>query len=212
MNIKSTILEEICKLLNETPDSLKLPNGEYLHCSHRDAYPFFMVDNDYNNIMLGDASSYHFQLVELLQNIDADAKTSYYGRIWIDRKVISLWNYPSKDLLYKILSGLEVAFELEHKLNIEIFNDEKYLIEVYTEDGESTVIPISEYTGRTFKNPERVMHLLPATEKQKLKDRGELKAYNTIYHNKRMEAGTKSKSAAEYKFIRDRGIGETELI
>lgn len=212
MNIKSIILQEYKKLLTETPDKVLLASGKSLRTNNHDAYPFFADSNDYTNVLIGDSGTLHLEMEKTIGELNPDFSPVYHGRIWTDNKIISFWEYPSVSVLHKILEGLEIAFEAEHKFKINILNDDNFLIEIFTEDEEGDeyydFIPIKEYTGKFSKSPERVFHLLGASDKQRLKDMGLWKAYNTLYHNKRIAQGTKSKTAAEYKFIRDFGIAE----
>lgn len=129
-------------------------------------------------------------------------KLKHSGRLWTDDKIISFWEYPeNKIVLFRILR------EIENKTKLNILNN-NYLIEVYNKNiYETILIPIEQYDGKYFINIPNKPHEIPDF---KWKEMGGKKTtpYNTIYHNKKKEKGTKSKTPAEYNFITQKNVAE----
>lgn len=215
MNIKSIILEEY-NCITESPDNVLLPSGERIRCEQNDAYPFIVDAENPENVFVGNAAHYHGSFEGDIRRMGISI--GYKGRIWLDNKIITFWDYPNDfNELKTILEALENALLYEQSVEVDILNDPEFTIEVYEEDKDeygvrimkSKLIPLKQFRGEKYVAPQGD-HLLSQAEKQRRREAGLSKAYNTLYHNKRMSAGTKSDSAAEYKFIRDRGIAENE--
>lgn len=215
MNIKSIILEEYNKII-ETPDNVILPSGQKIRCEQNDSYPFIVDEDNIGNVFVGNPGEYHYSFEGDINKMGINS--GYKGRIWLDSKIITFWNYPN-DLneLKIILKALEESLLREQNVNVNILNNPKYKIEVFDndkdEDGEvieiSKLIPINQFKGEKYEPPQ-IDHLRSQEEKQRRREAGLSKAHNTLYHNKRKAYGTKSDSAAEYNFIKDRGIAENE--
>ena len=128
-------------------------------------------------------------------------KTKYDGRLWLNHKVISFWNYPeNKTILFKILS------DLEKKLNVDIINN-NYRIETFIDNKYGDIIPIELYGEEHHLTLDRKPHELSPLKWQEIGGKKSI-PYNTIYHNSKKEKGTLSKSAAEYNFKTQKGIAE----
>lgn len=213
MNLINLINETIINFLNENPDNIVLPSGERIDCMDSDAYPFIVDDKNINNVFVGNAGQFHGSFEPDIRKMGY--RIGYKGRIWLNYKIITFWHYPQEHELNKILIGLEDALRDEQDVNVNILNDIEYKIEVYDkyidDDGnwrkKSKLVPLKHFKGEDYEAPQ-IDHLLNQAEKERLRKVGERKAYNTIYHNKRMAAGTKSDSAAEYRFAKEKGIAE----
>lgn len=215
MKLYEIILQELNNL-NESPDNVLLPSGQRINCEQFDAIPFVVNAEDHSNVFIGERGSYHFDFISSIE--DMGIVLGYKGRVWLDSKVITFWDYPrDRAELLEILEGLEATIQAEENIKVNIARNPEYRIEVYNDvvddDGmtvkKGVLIPLKDFDGEDYKAPD-ADHLLKQADKQRLKDLGLLKAYNTLYHNKRMEKGTKSKSAAEYKFAKERGIAENQ--
>lgn len=215
MIIKSIILEEYNAIV-ESPDNVLLPSGQKIRCEQNDAYPFIVDAENPENVFVGNAAHYHSSFESDIRNMGISI--GYKGRIWLNNKIITFWDYPYDfNELKTILEGLENALLYEQNVEVDILNDPEFTVEVYEENKDeygdrvmkSKLIPLKQFRGEKYVAPQGD-HLLKQDEKERLRKAGLRKAYNTLYHNKRMAAGTKSDSAAEYKFIRDRGIAENE--
>ena len=91
------------------------------------------------------------------------ALTEYNGRLWIKRKVMAFWQYPTKEKLNSIIIDLNQKF---HKLKV----DDSWRILV-TINSEEELISISEYTGSGKLSPEDrekyKQHMMSPLEKEK---------------------------------------------
>jgi len=144
------------KSIFETPEEISLPNLSYNRYGEpidynekespwmedRDAYPFFMMGGD---IIIGRRGNIHSMPA-------ADSRNSGYypGRFWLDRKVISFWEYPDRDTFISIIR------KLEDSIGINILDDKSWRVEVPPEpfsknpwrmdrDFKSYLIPCKEY-------------------------------------------------------------------
>ena len=215
-NVAEQIIYDEIRKLEESPDNILLPTGERFHCLDGDAYPFIVNRNDVGDVYVHKPRSYHGEFEYDLSKKE-NFGIGYKGRIWLDSKLISFWEYPKdKEELFKVLRGVEDGLENQLDKPINIVNDPDYRIEVYEDsiDDDSDVkikkpklIPLKDFAGEMYQPPQ-IDHLLGQTEKQRLKMTGERLPYNTLYKAKKMAAGTKSGSPAEYRFARDRGVAE----
>ena len=215
MRIQEIILREYNYLV-ESPDNVLLPTGERISCEQNDAIPFVVNAEDSGNVFIGGRGDYHSDFVYGVERMGV--VLGYKGRVWLNSKVITFWDYPrDKAELFEILDALEFELEAEYGLKVNIVNDPEYTIEVYegVRDDyglmikKGKLIPLNHFAGEMYQAPQ-IDHLLKQDEKQRLKLSGERLPHNTLYHAKRMAAGTKSGSPAEYKFAKERGIAENK--
>ena len=109
----------------------------------------------------------------------------YAGRVFLDEKIISFWEYPEPEDLEKVLHDIEN--ETKRIINkgmgddvADIEFDDSWTIDVDVEDESDsytgTQIPIKDYTGQTEKEKERaaakaqaIQHALPPGDPRKEK-------------------------------------------
>ena len=133
------------------------------------------------------------------QGIIRRTDMGYPGRMWMTRKIMSFWIYPTPEELPKILQDIEKIYNDEVKKLDEIsypkefvnkyypkldFNDPEWLIEVFDENlkdpddydwrGTQKLVPLSNYTGSKQRDEEelKIPHLMNWKEKQELKKKG----------------------------------------
>ena len=79
----------------------------------------------------------------------------YAGRIWINHKYITFWDYPDKDQMNKVLHDLEV------KLHINIIDDPSWKIELANNEEGEVIIKLQDYIGSPDQDSTETRHLLP---------------------------------------------------
>ena len=122
--------------LFENPDAIPWHQASWMD---EDAIPFWILNN---KSFIGQNGMTHNSMIKTFGKISY----TYSGRIWVDKKLISFWNYPNSEELYPILKSLELSFEKDGR-NIKII-DNDYKIEIiskYMKHGEC--IPIKDYIG-----------------------------------------------------------------
>ncbi len=146
------------KHLLESPDTIeaKHPTKGRLELSWRedDAIPF----GYYNDKFLFDGQGgTHYELGASYNLRIGRSDMNNHGRIWLDHKIISFWDYPKnifrlKGVVRDLEEGLsEYKFESsdakiwDNGWFIEIIDKEK--MRSYTDSGSSVLIPLEEYEG-----------------------------------------------------------------
>ena len=81
------------RLVTENPDAIP---WEYAVWKDDDARPFWLVSG---RAYIGERGTNHAAMIEMYGLRDYD----YSGRIWLDKKLISFWNYPEPEELYDFL-------------------------------------------------------------------------------------------------------------
>lgn len=171
-------------LITESPDLVFIKEHPYvLDIESPDSIPFFCeVDDEHTeikNVHVGEKATFHG---DMKQN---NSKGVYFGRLWLDSKVISFWIYPKDDLFISIIK------KMEEQLNTKIFNNnwkieivEKNNTIIKTKDstdnssfnvydyeydnGKTKLIFIDQYVGsENFTEKEKLWHLMNVKEKQK---------------------------------------------
>ena len=131
--------------LFETPDSIYDLDPKYnyykkvANWDDPDAFAFGIIDD---KMYLGNAAETHndyttrLRLQKRINDDDSDLpggrlRNKYPGRIWIDKKFISFWTYPkSGEELEKVIHMIENAFKEQFNLDIDIWNDPDFKIEI----------------------------------------------------------------------------------
>lgn len=92
----------------------------------------------------GSYNAIHARLIPNNDNISRE-DFDYVGRLWLKTKVISFWQYPSKDKLEDLL------LDLSSKINVDIINDPEWRIEIKIDDNgtfnDYKLIRILDYIG-----------------------------------------------------------------
>jgi len=131
-NLKTIIKEVVMDFdLNEDPDTLKR-DGYNLHYNDIGAYPFLMYE-DRVYVSLDDGKKHSSIISDYTEFSDMDAydkDIKYQGRIWTDEKLISFWKYPPPQQLKTFITNLEEAFKRQYNMNIDIWNDPDYRIDM----------------------------------------------------------------------------------
>jgi len=136
--------------LNENPDMVYVEdNNEVVSTDWRElnAYPFFqlMYSDDYgneNDVIVGQNGMSH--KLSLPKNIAY--KNS--GRIWTDEKIISFWQYPKQE------EFKDLIIKLGEALNIDIWNDPKYRLEIKNDRNDDILIPLQQYVKSQNPTPQ----------------------------------------------------------
>jgi tRNA nucleotidyltransferase/poly(A) polymerase len=185
-------MKRYLEFLRESPDNIKYyrEDGFPIQLSYKssDAIAF----GYFNNRMIISLEGWtHPKMLEyIIGDYVSDGVEKYFkysGRIWLNNKVISFWNYPeNKSKLFSILNDIEIKLSKQQNKKINIINDKKWRIEVvkindiiktdlsYDWDFENKydteLINIHDYkTSLDFSEKEKQIHLLNQKEKQKLK-------------------------------------------
>jgi len=112
------------KVTTESPDGLKLPGSSPLHYYADDAKPFGYYRGKF---YVGDFGETHYeigdkQIKDTGGNKDWRTALKYPGRVWVDKKVFSLWQYPTTasewkklvaDLSTKLHRDVRKTFKVE---------------------------------------------------------------------------------------------------
>jgi len=156
LNIKDNI--------TESPDGFNI-NGTRASWESADAIPFTMINGYNDKIFIGDKSETHLNLIHKY-NLSPklillrDSEFINDGRIWMNKKIISFWKYPSQADYKNFIINLGKA------LNIDIWNDPDYKLEI-EHNNKQELIPIQQYSGSV--NPpesEKLKHLQSPMEKK----------------------------------------------
>lgn len=149
MNISEIIQEEIEKFIEENPDNIYKTNhpklNHNLRWNNSDALAFG-YNSIYDDMMtisdLGDTHS----------DIGGRGNMKYPGRIWLNAKIMSFWEYPeTKDILNKVIKDLNSAYKEKYGRPI---IDQTWKIEVETGgyEWDNIIIPINDY--KSSENPD----------------------------------------------------------
>jgi tRNA nucleotidyltransferase/poly(A) polymerase len=180
------------EFINESPDNIKYYRQDgfpiQLNYKSSDAFAFGYFNN--HMIVSPEGWSHPKMLEYIIGDYVSDGVEKYFkysGRLWLNNKVISFWNYPeNKSKLFSILNDIEIKLKKQNNKKINIINDKSWRIEVvkiddviktdlsYDWDFENKynteLINIHDYkTSLDFSEKEKQMHLLNQKEKQKLK-------------------------------------------
>jgi len=151
---KNKIVRE--NLITEDCDFVILPNGKKITFVDSDAIPFMYINNE---ILIGNPTERHFDTIFRYlysKNIFSEEKIKdiYFnspikGRLWLNSKVISFWDYIKKDDLVKVIS------DIKEKLNINI--DNTWLLDYYENEEfddklGKNLIPINDYLTGDYKD------------------------------------------------------------
>ena len=117
--------------LFESPDDI-IYKGKALHYQDEDAYVFGInPDDEFEMGLL--RSSTHLSII-FKNGHDYNRRQHIYpGRIWLKRKLISFWTYPRKSEIKHVIKMLEDAFLEIYNIDIDIWNDPQFKIEISTE-------------------------------------------------------------------------------
>lgn len=122
---------------------------------------------DLSNSKLG-VSSYRSDLI-------------YPGRMWVDKHIITFWQYPPKEDIDRVLEDIKENsvdnIDWSDDWKIEVFKDEiGFSGWTSSNYGGKTLIPLEEYTDSKSHTEEEIKtpHLLSPVQKEKLKKQGKL--------------------------------------
>lgn len=112
----------------------------------------------------------YLNLVNDWEAVEAVRKfLDYAGRIWVDRKVISFWEFPHKNEFYRLTSELNKqanGFKIDKTWKVEVLNDKD----------KEVLVPFDAYSGEKLSNKKFDMsklHTMTPKEKSKvMKDMG----------------------------------------
>lgn len=148
---KGKIIRE--NIITEDCDFVNLPNGKRLTFNDSDAIPFMYINN---KLLIGQNGSIHYTMVyDYVLSINSKIdeyelyNNSLKGRIWLNSKVISFWEYIKKEDLVKVISDINK--------NMDINIDDTWLLDYY-ESNEfddkigKNLIPINDYLIGDYKD------------------------------------------------------------
>jgi hypothetical protein len=108
------------KYIKESPDVIRIKSGKFrMSFSDGTAFPFGYTPI---GMAVGEMGSIH------TNSIGRRDKLKYPGRFWADKKIISFWTYPDKQTFKYIID------ELSKQLNIEIWDDPEWNVEIIKKD------------------------------------------------------------------------------
>jgi hypothetical protein len=176
--INEIIDEELEKIIHiyENPDIVKSEeNNINIHYNDRNAYPFTTFKDFGNRVFIGKEGGTHTTIVYYYKDeLPSDVMDrmrlhiEYDGRIFLNEKIISFWHYPDEDNFKEIIINLEKAFLNDRHMNVNIWNDPNYKIEVKNSDLSYNIIPIQQYIKS--ENPSELdykQHIMSPLLKQK---------------------------------------------
>jgi len=173
-------------ILKENPDKVFNNNGIIIaDFMDNDTYVFGYISD---KLYILSSPKNHFDLYQMY--ITKDSKKNIYhnlgrkefqypGRLWINKKLISFWVYPTKIKLKKIVNDLENELKIDiwNKFNIEVVvkndniinPDNIYWDEEITSDSEYKIeiIPINKYIKSEKQLKFNVPHIISPLLKQK---------------------------------------------
>lgn len=202
--ISENQLKKIFKLLKENPNYIKNDGETIANWYDDDALVFGLLNNkayigfckklapNSPDVFGHDARKaydrygeyrYHDVIYKLYNELFNEDITFYKndlnfpGRLWIDKKVISFWKYPSKNELKMVLNKLTA--EIKRMYNYDIFFND-YIVEVGIDTTTNSsskpgiemtyeLVPIDKYESSADASLAQMakMHLLPPAEKRK---------------------------------------------
>lgn len=126
-----------------------------------DSHPIWLSDGE---LVLGKARDAHPLNIRHTEDF-------YPGRLWKERKMISFWVYPEKDLFFKMIEGLSARLSRYYNENIDILRDPEWKIEILPQKKEawrglayvkernpevwhSELIPVKDYEGSAQRSAE----------------------------------------------------------
>ncbi len=166
--------------LFENPDTIIIDRKTELHFSDTDAYAFGYFDG---KMLISASGNIHFGIV---QGRDRTF-FKYSGRLWVNRKIISFWEYPPKNKMRKVLGDIEETYKKEKEKDLNLLSDPEWRIEIITEEDKtdidykpkhmfswkgakgSELIPLKDYVGSAERSPEELAkdHIMSPLEKAK---------------------------------------------
>jgi len=185
--------------MNESPDHIDKYNLTY---KNDYAIPFIgHLQGDDVIVAIGEGGETHDSIsIKGFKWVDDNCR-NYSGRLWLNKKIISFWNYPNREVFVKIID------ELEEKLKLKIWN-KKWTIETVFFDkntpidrqvpdwrmvngtSDVQIISIENYMkSEDVPDEERQLHLMSSAEKDMLRKAGKdpLKYYKSLGSNKNIE-------------------------
>ena len=132
--------------LNEKADKILLSNGKIAYWADEDARCFAINIKD-NTAIVSSAGKSHSKLYKEY-NISISDKHNYHfeGRLWLDKKIISFWEYPSRERLEEVITEIEKEIFENEGIKENILTSPQWFIEVNFQ-GEKEIIPLTQYTG-----------------------------------------------------------------
>ena len=178
--------------INESPDYI---NKYDLSYENDYAIPFIghLQGNDII-VVIGENGETHDSVSTLDRKSFKWSDDDYSGRLWLNKKIISFWNYPNREVFVKIID------KLEEILGQKIWN-KKWTIETVlfgkdtpidrqvpdwrriNDTSDVQIIPIENYMkSEDVPEEERQLHLMSSAEKNLLRKAGKdpLKYYKSL--------------------------------
>lgn len=216
--VGENVLRQECLIegkLIENPDTAISPNGGCIFYNESQAMPF-IISKDFSECYLGGGAWTHDDIVTyndkeeevyVMDDLGLNRSNSWCGRLWLQDKVVSIWNIPSPQELLKIIELLsyDIPDEDFYTWYLDINEDEPILIDEYINNEEENEDIIQfDNTLLHLKNGEDKSNdpQMQAYLKSRSKNQGDKLG---IPNNKR-EVPT-----AEYNFYKKYGMGESKI-
>lgn len=141
--LKYNVFDEV-EMVKENPNLINLPNKE-LYYKQSNAYAFGYTNGE---LLISQGGGMHRDMGLFRSEF------TFAGRFWVEDKIISFWEYPSKSEMPKILEDIKKTFMDKYKKMLN-FNDWRIEINISnfnTEEWKQTdvvgkLIPINDYVS-----------------------------------------------------------------
>lgn len=165
------------KIIKESPDEVFGLDPEYQYYKkiakfdNEDAFAFGIADGSMHiSNVYGNSHSFLLPSKRMKElYIEKNTKFArllfdYPGRVWLDKKIISFWIYPTtKQELKELVNQIEEQFMSKHHMNVNIWNDKDFKIEVNNEQDLPDSLEKDNY-GQWTKFSEKTSGLIPIKE------------------------------------------------
>ena len=187
-------------LLTETPDGILDKNGnEIVNYDSEAAFPFGYFEGE---IKIGNLEGTHGDIWMFYENFKEHAPSNFEfsGRVFVDEKIISFWEYPKKDELNKVLKDIENeinriktkypdAWGVKELPDLKF--DDSWKIDITTDEVEKKdigiQISVDDYTGQTKK--EKAIAKVKAQENPHVLSPADIRKKKRIAPTKKLRAG-----------------------
>jgi hypothetical protein len=137
--------------------------------------------------MVGKLGEHHYNIEHKYQKkTGKDPKMKLEGRIWLDKKYISFYDYPKSKLEFeKTVHDIEKQLKINEDIQIDIWNDPDFKIEIpmsideitarksnidYNKNKFINLIPLKSYEGDNDINKDRIVRVAHTTPNSKVRN------------------------------------------
>jgi hypothetical protein len=152
-----------------------------------DARTFAYADDNLTELMVGKLGEHHYN-IEYKYQKETGKKPAMKleGRIWLDKKYISFYDYPKSKLEFeKTVHDIEKQLKINEDIQIDIWNDPDFKIEIpmsideitarksnidYNKNKFINLIPLKSYEGDNDINKDRIVRVAHTTPNSKVRN------------------------------------------